>query len=115
MNVAAIKLTCWLSSIGITFALSAFVFDFYRRKDSIYATVTEQHVSEVLNKGPAVIKNQVDRLDRETMKRAMELLNWTGKPPAVAPVEVVNPEDTKPPVEPMDTILVVHMLAVCHQ
>jgi hypothetical protein len=32
MNVAAIKLACWLTTIGIAFALAAFVYDFHGRR-----------------------------------------------------------------------------------
>ncbi len=115
MNVAAVKLACWLSSIGITFGLSAFVFDFYRRRDAIYLPVEEAHVSEVLSKGPSMEKNQVDRLDRDTMKRSMEQLNWTGAPPVVQAEAVVDTGNQKPPVEAIDTILALHMIAVCQQ
>jgi hypothetical protein len=112
MNVAAVKLACWTASIGITFALSGFVYDFYKHGDERTARADEARVLEVLNQGPPIEESQIDRMDRDLVRRAMEQLNWTGQPPAEVVAAPANDEPVAPPVEPVDKILSIVMIQV---
>jgi hypothetical protein len=92
MNVAAIKLACWLTTIGIAFALAAFVYDFHGRRPEFQKKLDDDYIIGVLTstKPPETVR--VDHLESADIQRAIQSLNWTGRVATVAaPVETQGP------------------------
>jgi len=113
MNVATIKLFCWLTSIGLTFALSFFAYDFYRKARDLHP-FDRTYAEKILKDGiqsPPQRGNEGIRYD--DVLRTMHQMNWTGVREVETPV--MDPsalEPQKPVHTPVDKILKLLMIQV---
>lgn len=107
MNVATMKILCWLASTGLTAGLSLYIWDFFEHKAEKQRPVDVDYVRAVLQEDPVVAQDVREGLDYEThVKPTFIGMNWTGKE-APPPVEatVSGPVDSGPTYRPISDVL----------
>jgi len=78
MNIAAIRLNCWLFSMSLTFGLSYYGYEFYRDAESIQLPADE-YVRDTLGDTIAVMPARAACIVYPEVDRTWRQHNWTGK------------------------------------
>ncbi len=106
MNIKRWKGLLWLASFSVGGYLAWYVSDFLRRKPELAQEVSDKELSAVLDSIPKPDQPEIDVVPYPEIKRFLQELDWTGKPPP-AP-DVARPEvvEAAPKIPVRDLLLV---------
>lgn len=113
MNVATIKLLCWLTSAGLSLGLSAYAFHFFSRLEQNQPAYDLERAEAVLTTGIETESRVTSLIDYDDVLRAFRNMNWTGKE-AIEKIKnaPVKPVETQPTHTAVASLLKLHMIQV---
>ncbi|TDJ68068.1 MAG: hypothetical protein E2O39_13695 [Planctomycetota bacterium] len=114
MNVATVKLFCWLASAGLTAGLVGYAYDFFSNIKAKRMPLDHDHVGLILEESAEHSGGKVEHgISYDEIKRTFIHMNWTGDvAPAPPPVDEVELKDAPPIHTPVADLLTILMISV---